>query len=189
LDGESFNGVPTFSNEACNPQGTSSFNYSVSGDASGPYAGAFLETGTVTVGPQTVPQEYTVPLGTLTGTLTVKTGAVATLEATFTIQSPQGVITGTKTLVTGASGACEDTGQLNGFLLNQTVPVLLRGASGDLSYSAPIPTSKKTYCDTGTSTLNMGEFIAGTLGTLQAPSFTESFASGSVAPLHGQQSC
>jgi hypothetical protein len=37
--------------------------------------------------------------------------------------------------------------------------------------------------------LSMGEFIAGTLGTPQAPSFTESFASGSVAPLHGQQSC
>lgn len=113
----------------------------------------------------------------------------SSLEATFTIQSPQGVITGTKTIVAAGQGACENTGQLESLFGNQTVPVLLRRARGELSYSAPIPTSKKTYCDTGTSTLNMAEFIAGAFGTLQAPSFTESFASGSVAPLHGQQSC
>jgi hypothetical protein len=189
LDGESFNGVPTFSNESCHPEGTSSFDYSASGVASGPYPGTFSETGSVTVGPQTIPGEVALPVGTLT----YKTGPLATLEATFTIQSTLGVVTGTKTLVFGGLGACEDSAQFQSFAGTQTVPVLLRragtNANNELSYTATIPTSKKMYCDNGTSTLAMGEFIAGTLATLEAPNFTESFASGSVAPLHGHQSC
>jgi hypothetical protein len=190
LDGESLSGTPSFSNEACNPNGTSSFDYSANGVASGPYPGTFSETGTVTVAAQTIPNRYEIPFGTLTFT----TGTLATVAATFTIQSSAGVVTGTKTLVTYGLGACENTAQLESLLYgNQTISVTLRQAQtgpGGLSYAASIPANKKTYCDNGTSTLRVAEFVAGTLGTLESPNFTESFAtSGSLAREHGHETC
>jgi hypothetical protein len=186
LDGESFDAIPTFSNEACNPGGTSSFDYSASGVASGPYAGTFSETGTVIIGQQTIPNESSFPVGTLSW----KSGPVTALQATFTIQSPLGVVTGTKTLVTPGLGGCQDTAQFQSiFGGTQTVPVLLRQANATLSYTATIPTSKKTYCNNGNSTVNMGEFAAGDFGTPESPHFHESFASSSVAAEHGQKGC
>jgi hypothetical protein len=189
LDGESFSGTPSFSNEACNPNGTSSFDYSATGVATGPYSGTFSETGTVTGAAQTIPNTYQLPLGTLTFT----TGTLATVAATFTIESSAGVVTGTKTLVTYGWGACENSAQLQSLLGNGTISVTLRRAitgPGGLSYAASIPTNKKTYCDSGTSTLWVAEFVAGTLGTLEPPNFTESFASGgSLAREHGHQTC
>jgi len=55
---------------------------------------------------------------------------------------------------------------------------------------ATLPVNKKAYCDNGTSTLVVGEFLAGTFGTLESPSFTESFATGgSLTWEHGHQTC
>lgn len=186
LDGESFSGTPTFSNEACNPNEASSFDYSVNGVARGPYAGTFSETGSVTVGPQRSPENSDVG----TGTLTVYTGTVQTLQATFTIQTSQGVVTGTKTVVAPIQGACENSGEFQFGPFNQTVPVILRRAYSMLSYTATIPTSKKTYCDSGSSALFVGEFITPDFGTMQSPTFTESFSSaGSVNAEHGHKTC
>src|SRR4051794_26076238 len=40
---------------SCNPSGNSTFTYQASGPAGPPYVGTYTETGTVTIGPQTIP--------------------------------------------------------------------------------------------------------------------------------------
>jgi hypothetical protein len=78
---------------SCNPSGTSTFTYAVLGPAAGYYAGAFTETGTVTMGPQTFPGGSGNPSALLTS-----------WTVSFTISSPNGSVTGTKTLPTGTTG-------------------------------------------------------------------------------------
>jgi Bacterial Ig-like domain (group 1) len=87
LNGEVFTSLPaaTITGGTCNPSGTSTFTFSVSGVATGPYTGTFTETGSVTVGPQTVelfPGQFA--------------GAVTDFHASFQIDSPLGTVTGTK---------------------------------------------------------------------------------------------
>jgi hypothetical protein len=191
LGGESFSGLPTFSNEVCNPNGTSTFDYSVSGVASGPYAGTFTETGSVSVTPQTIQQSIGVPLGTLE----YSSGSLASLNATFTIQSSAGSVTGTKTLTVSGNGnaACQNTAEFRSSILpSGTVPIILRRAqSTGLAYSATIPVDSRTYCDSGTSTLTLDSFGTADFGTIEPPNFTESFSSpsGSPARAHGHKGC
>src|SRR2546423_7311769 len=75
----------------CNPDGTSTITFDVSGTAVGPYPGAFHESGTVTIGPQNGPPDavagYPLP-----------TGPVVSLSASFTINSVAGQVSGTKVL-------------------------------------------------------------------------------------------
>src|SRR5438477_7832687 len=47
-------GYPVSVTGACNPEGVTSLTYSTSGVATGPYPGTFTETGTVTIGPETI---------------------------------------------------------------------------------------------------------------------------------------
>src|SRR5919108_5112050 len=67
----------TVTSANCNPEGTSTFSYSTSGVAAGPYNGTFTETGTVTVGPQPIPP----------GTFSAPGGTVLSWDVTFTITS------------------------------------------------------------------------------------------------------
>src|SRR5947209_16051450 len=80
------NGVPT-TNYTCNPTGTSSADFSVSGTATGPYPGTFTATGSVSYGPETNPSGFLF---------------VHTFTEHFTIQSANGTVTGTKQLATTA---------------------------------------------------------------------------------------
>jgi hypothetical protein len=81
----------------CNPGGTSTFTYNAMGPSSAPYLGTYSETGTVTIGPQTI--AGTPPSGIVTG-----------WTASFTITSSAGNVTGSKSLMPGASpsGICEN---------------------------------------------------------------------------------
>ena len=85
LAGESFQNPTTFeiTNAVCDLEGTSTFNYQVSGNATGPYSGTFTETGTVTLSPMT--SDYRINLVALT--------------ANFTIDSPTGQVTGSKEFI------------------------------------------------------------------------------------------
>jgi hypothetical protein len=78
---------------SCDPNGTSTISYSVSGVAFGPYPGTFSESGTVSIGsPQNLPV-------VLPGSLIVNAaGPVTGFQARFTIDSPLGTVAGTKTL-------------------------------------------------------------------------------------------
>lgn len=67
----------------CNPLGTSTFTFEVTGVAFGPYPGTFTESGTMSFGPFGVIGEPIFP---------------ASYDATFTINSPAGTVTGDKHL-------------------------------------------------------------------------------------------
>jgi hypothetical protein len=91
----------------CDPAGTSTISWSVSGDAVGPYPGTFVETGTATIEPQDGPLA-------VNGILL---GDIVTLDAFFSIDSPVGQVMGSLRMVaTTASrmGGCHD---LDDFLL------------------------------------------------------------------------
>jgi hypothetical protein len=68
----------------CQPAGTSTVTYTVSGGATGPYVGTFVET----------------------GSLTIVAGQVTSFEATFTIDAGTTQIVGTKTLRESLSAQC-----------------------------------------------------------------------------------
>jgi hypothetical protein len=73
----------------CNPGGTSTLSFTVSGVASGPYPGRFDESATVSIGPQTEPGELT---------RGINAGTVVAFDSTFAITSGVTIITGTKHL-------------------------------------------------------------------------------------------
>ena len=53
LGGEVFNGIEvSTSNKSCDLNGTSTFDFTTHGVATGPYPGTYTESGTLTVGPQ-----------------------------------------------------------------------------------------------------------------------------------------
>lgn len=99
LTGEFFLGAPSVS-ATCNPTGTSSISFSVSGSAVGPYAGTFTETGAATIGPLTSPLFVNGFQG----------GPVTNFDSFFTIDSITGQVTGTKQLELPSTvfGLCYD---------------------------------------------------------------------------------
>lgn len=94
LTGEALQGADVFTFPSgqvqvtanCDPSGTSTFEYTASGPASGPYPGTFTESGSGTIGPQDQPNG---------------SGIVESFSATFSIESPLGQVTGTKSLGLG----------------------------------------------------------------------------------------
>lgn len=189
LQGVQFHGLPTFSNVVCNPNGTSSFEYQVSGTTSGSYEGTFSEQGTVTIGAQTLPQA----MGSGPYLIEWTEGATATAEATFTIDAPRGRVTGTRTLnIPGLQGACQQNVTANLAGVVTTLSAELERANGNLSYSARISVGRKTYCDTGLSSLSAAEFVIGApLGETVERSYASTFSSPWSSPtaVHGRGGC
>lgn len=85
----------------CNPEGTSTFSFTASGPAFGPYPGTFEEHGTFT----------------LVADPTSVTGfATTAFHSTFTIDSANGQVTGTKEMaepVPGGGGSCRPADQVH----------------------------------------------------------------------------
>ena len=126
---------------SCNATGTSTISYFASGVAVGPYAGAFTETGSATIGPLTAGQFVN----------GFEAGFLTNLDAFFTIDSPTGQVTGTKRVVLPSTvlGVCYDTN-----------PGVFReiccGANGlGLHYDATIESGGAFFGDTGDSGLTL----------------------------------
>ncbi|HMJ96077.1 MAG TPA: hypothetical protein VK486_09500 [Thermoleophilaceae bacterium] len=104
LGGESLESTPatgqqtTFGSFTCDKNGTTVVPFQTSGSAFGPYSGTFTETGTITIGPQTVP-----------GLDATSSGPILDFQASFTITSvfPTATITGTKHLAPTSPPAAE----------------------------------------------------------------------------------
>ena len=97
LTGEVLSGTAPDADAAdvdCQPAGTSTVTYTVSGLASGPYVGTFEES----------------------GSLTIVAGQVTSFDATFTIDAGTSQVVGTKTLRASISASClERRGRRNVF--------------------------------------------------------------------------
>jgi hypothetical protein len=167
----------------CNPQGNSTISYHATGPALGPYPGTFEESGTFTIGPQTLPSPHP---GFSNGTL-------IDFHATFTIDSPLGQVSGEKEAVFSSPTAdqlCATAPQSVanfGNLCRSRVPgstqelvKFARGSAGT-AYAATITTPDGgSYTDTGIAGTGLGDTeltcatAAGTV-TLQGASFFEQF--------------
>jgi hypothetical protein len=99
LTGEFLSGAPTIT-ATCNPGGTSTVSYVVTGVASGPYTGTFAEAGRFTIGPEVAPRF-------IDG---FQSGPVTSFNAIFAINSPAGRVVGAKQLIqpSTAFGTCYD---------------------------------------------------------------------------------
>ena len=168
LTGTAFAGTPTITSSSCNPAGTSTFSYYVTGASVGPYTGVFEERGTVVIGPQ--------PLGD-----PAEQAPLVSLTATFSIDSPTGRVDGTKSLVApiaGAYGAC---------LEGVTLPVLgtatiYFATASPLEYTATIRTNGAVYRDEGMSSLGSVQQTASTAFGTQG-GFSEGFVSELRQPI------
>jgi hypothetical protein len=136
----------------CDPVGTSTVSWTMSGTAAEgvtgpvPYPGTFTETGTLIIGPQTGP-------GDIDG---LPAGPVASLDVSFEIVSGTTRITGTKTLATARFspdyGICVEASGQPAFELPSAFghDVYVDTAA---RYSAVIETDTATYKDRGKSSI------------------------------------
>ncbi len=145
----------------CNPLGTSTFAFTVTGLATGPYTGTFTETGTVTLGPFGIPGN---PF------------AATSFESTFTIESAAGTVNGTKSLAGFAStslGLCGSAAFPTG------------GADslhfeGTVSYTATITTPTGSGTDSGESFVNLQDAQVRDTPGFNGFAFAESYTSTAV---------
>ncbi len=147
LAGELLAGTPTISDFTC--RGTqASFNFAVSGLATGPFPGTFSESGTVTLAAGPGPQ--------FNG-----------FHATFTIASQLGTVTGTKDVGEFMIHEVECQNPAAGIPFDQAE----LGASL-VTYQATIRTAKGSVTQTGTSSvsINVLQAFGGTFDT-----FSEAF--------------
>ena len=124
LTGEQFHVGSATGPLLCLGSGSFAFSYTVSGTATGPYAGTFTETGS----------------GTASASTLTDSGSVNSFTVTFTISSAAGQVTGTQTLIS-ANDQC---------LVNPTI----FGFDAGTSYQATIRTSGGNYTDQGTADTN-----------------------------------
>lgn len=134
----------------CNPLGTSTFGFTVTGVSAGlTYPGTFTEIGTLATNPF---------------------GIDTSFESTFTINSPAGTVTGSKSLVTSVLAICGNvaigSGGPNAILFE-----------GNVSYSATITTPNGSRMDSGTAFVSYGDSDVPPMEGVNGHSFTETFVS------------
>jgi|tagenome__1003787_1003787.scaffolds.fasta_scaffold20976156_1 hypothetical protein len=186
--GESFfSGADVFGNPnevvaaKCHPDGSTTLEFSLSGTAAGPYTGPFSENGTVTFGPQQLPNPTGRPFAV---------GPVTQFDASFTVTAPNGTVTGSKHLTdtggssSGAYGGCASftDQQFEQYAHATGNAIELEGIIA--AYSATIHTVDGSFKDTGRSSVSglsasfqtadggghgisgFGEFFFGSTGVL-----------------------
>jgi hypothetical protein len=99
------------STASCDTASTSTVSWTAQGVATGPYPGTFTASGTLTIGPQTLPGSHP-PVPGREGTVA---GPLQSFEESFTITSGTTTITGTKSLqlpvASGTLGTCQHVTQ------------------------------------------------------------------------------
>jgi hypothetical protein len=140
----------------CDPTSTSTFTFTTSGGAAGPYPGTYVEQGTFTIGP-------------------APTFTVLSFSSSFTITSVEGTVTGTKTLAAGGGvfARCGPHLEPGG----QTADLV--EVRANLDYSAEIQSATGTTTDSGTSYVEYGDTRVRDIEGLQTFSFSENYVSTS----------
>lgn len=136
----------------CNLLGPSTFTFTATGLAAGPYPGTFSESGTIELD-----------------------GISATsFTASFQIDSPSGTVTGTKTLTApSALGLC-------GTAAFPTGGADSLRFEGTVSYTATIPTPTGPATDNGTAFVNLGDTQIRGVAGFNGFVFSETFTSTSL---------
>jgi hypothetical protein len=177
LTGEIFTIGPPTVTASCNPSGTSTVTYAVSGVAIGPYPGTYSETGTVTIGAATLPRFVS----------GYEAGPITNANISFSIDSPTGQVRGTKVLPapsTDAFGFCYAPASGGGSLVE------VCGCNLSLSYTATIDSGGSRYGDNGTAGLTLDQVQGTVIGVppalpdvlQQTNTFMESFVSSLLVP-------
>jgi len=160
LGGELLDGVDvSTSNKSCDLNGTSTFDFTTHGFATGGYPGTYTESGSLAVGPQDQVGE---PLGIRRG---FSAGTVLAFDASFTIDSPLAQVTGHKSIVTVVPenvAACaivdtHDFGLLYGICTNVDYQDTFLPL---IHYDATIITPTATYSDSGQAVARFEQFTA-----------------------------
>ena len=137
---ETFNGEIEHLEGLCQPGGTT-FDFSASGIATGPYPGTFMETGTFRFGPPSP------------GFLTT---SVVAFESSFrvdaTLAGGPAEVTGTKRLAFVGIGDCTDV-PIGDPFRSQRIAIV------QATYEARIKTSRGVYFDRGTADVRLFEFF------------------------------
>jgi hypothetical protein len=143
----------------CQPGGTT-FTFSADGVATGPYAGTFTETGTVTFGPASGTDLFN--------------ATVVAFESSFRIDavlegSPVEV-TGTKRLAFAGTGHCADV-EVGSPYLSSRIAIV------QATYEARIKTARGIYFDRGGSSVSLFEFYEPEDPSVGQRAFSELFIS------------
>lgn len=166
--------------------GRTTYTFSTTGLASGPYNGTFQETVTVTVGPQTIPVPN--PFG-----FPLLAGPIVRFDAQFRIdsQAPAATVTGSKRVVgslPAGTGTCREFDN-EPFTVPGGPTLILTGvekqADASVRYAATIRTATGSLRDRGTSQVRFIEsFINDPLGLpiRRVHQFMETFQSTGVTP-------
>ena len=187
LTGEFFAGSPVETVTAnCAPTGTSTITFYSTGTAVGPYPGTYTESGTATIGAETLPIFVN----------GFEAGPLLTFKAFFTIDSAVGQVTGTKTLAApagGAYGLCydfsdRDIGGGSGPVITGTLrQICACGGQFAIPYDATIKTSAGFFGDSGGADVLLNEFkyTSPTVPPHEESTFNEAFRSSgtTVSPL------
>jgi len=172
----------------CNPDGVSTLRFTVTGSASGPYNGTFVETATVQVGDQSLLPPVPGPGPFVPSSYGFNTGPILVFDAEFQITPFSGdttyrQVTGSKRVVANAplnTGFCFEvqSGAVPIF------PVLISGysvaARAELTYDALIETTGGAFHDEGSSRVLVREgFLTDPSGGVRAKvgGFGETFTS------------
>jgi hypothetical protein len=160
----------TFGDFTCDKDGNTTFSYTTTGAAGGPYVGTFVENGTITIGPQT--------------NLAIDSrgvGAILAFNATFTIDSvfPPATIGGSKSLAPtapteatlAAFGRCEPDGG------DPPTAVFALISSLNVLYEADISAATGNRSDSGIAGL-----VIETTAVPGSATFQESFTSTEPVP-------
>jgi hypothetical protein len=148
IAGEAITTNTVTSQLTCSPNGQSLISYTAIGEATGPYPGTYVETGTVTFGPLVVPPGE--PLGI----------AAPVINASFTIQSGETMLNGTRRFSDpspqSGSATCVE-------LLNEEFPFFGPGAwtgsffsvGANASFDVEIVSPAGTTRESGSSPVNV----------------------------------
>lgn len=175
LTGETFTISPPTVTATCGTS-SSTVSYTVSGAAIGPYPGTYTESGTLTIGPETLPQFVN----------GYEFGPITSATINFSIDSPAGHVTGTKSLpaiTPDAFGLCYSPALGGGSFVE------LCACNSSLNYTATIDTPTGTFGDRGVSGLILDQVQGTVLSNTffqdviqETNTFMESFSSSLLEP-------
>lgn len=141
----------------CNPDGSGTVTYDVTGTAYGPYPGTFQESGTLTFGPimDEAGQSY-----------------VTSFQANFRIESPVGIVYGDRTLIPDdtimePSGYCTHR-------VNPDYDYMITTFQAAFTWEVTITTADSVYAESGTGSGSGYQYTAGQSTGLVNARFTTS---------------